>query len=83
MTDIRTVVFDVRWQPNPKILIVSLGSLAASTPYLAAILMGIIGVWITSARSLGSMIKKFETEDDPTAGASNRKSPPKLAGAAQ
>lgn len=47
-----------------KILIVSLGSLAASTPSLAAILMAIIGVWITSAKSLGGMIKKFEAEED-------------------
>lgn len=42
----------------------SLGSLAASTPYLAAILMAIIGVWITSAKSLGGMIKKFEAEEE-------------------
>ncbi|CAM9592344.1 unnamed protein product [Choristocarpus tenellus] len=50
-----------------QILIVSLGSLAASTPYLAAILMGIIALWISSANSLGGMIRKFETDDNATA----------------
>eukprot|EP00752_Nemacystus_decipiens_P006018 g5435.t1 len=47
-----------------QVLIVSLGSLSASTPYLAAILVGIIGVWITSAKSLGGMIKKFEDKEE-------------------
>ncbi|CAN0409931.1 unnamed protein product, partial [Hapterophycus canaliculatus] len=47
-----------------QVLIVSLGSLSASTPYLAAILVGIIGVWITSAKSLGGMIRKFEDKED-------------------
>ena len=42
----------------------SLGSLSASTPYLAAILVGIIGVWITSAKSLGGMIRKFEDKEE-------------------
>lgn len=42
----------------------SLGSLSASTPYLAAILVGIIGVWFTSAKSLGGMIKEFEDKEE-------------------
>lgn len=50
-----------------QVLIVSLGSLAASTPYLAAILISIIGVWLTSAKSLGKMIKKFEDKEDEEA----------------
>lgn len=53
--------------PYPKrhqVLIVSLGSLSASTPYLAAILVGIIGVWFSSAKSLGGMIKKFEDKEE-------------------
>ncbi|CAM9367466.1 unnamed protein product [Discosporangium mesarthrocarpum] len=51
-----------------QILIVSLGSLAASTPYLAAILMGVITLWITSANSLGSMIRKMEKAEESAAG---------------
>lgn len=68
------------WQ----VLIVSLGSLAASTPYLAAILMSIIAVWITSARSLGGMIRKFETDEvasSTVSPAGKTSPPPKLAGA--
>eukprot|EP00172_Hildenbrandia_rubra_P003535 Plantae.Rhodophyta-Hildenbrandia_rubra.ctg5792.p1 GENE.Plantae.Rhodophyta-Hildenbrandia_rubra.ctg5792~~Plantae.Rhodophyta-Hildenbrandia_rubra.ctg5792.p1 ORF type:complete len:663 (+),score=109.05 Plantae.Rhodophyta-Hildenbrandia_rubra.ctg5792:295-2283(+) len=49
-----------------QILIVSLGSLAASTPYLAVILFFIIGMWLVAARSLDKqfsayMIKEIET----------------------
>lgn len=53
----------------------SLGSLSASTPYLAAILVGIIGVWLSSAKSLGGMIKKFEDKDEADALAKEKKSP--------
>lgn len=59
-----------------QILIVSLGSLAASTPYLAAILMGIIGVWFTSAKSLGGMIKKYEDKEEADLLAAGKKSLP-------
>lgn len=52
------------FQTKFQVLIVSLGSLAASTPYLAAILVGIIGVWFTSAKSLGGMIKTFEDKEE-------------------
>lgn len=51
----------------------SLGSLAASTPYLAAILVGIVGVWLTSAKSLGSMIKEVEDKEDAAALAKGKK----------
>lgn len=62
-----------------QILIVSLGSLAASTPYLAAILMGIIGVWLTSAKSLGGMIKEYEDKEEADALAAGKKSlPPRV-----
>lgn len=54
----------------------SLGSLSASTPYLAAILVGIIGVWLTSAKSLGGMIKEFEDKDEADALAKSKKSAP-------
>lgn len=56
-----------------QVLIVSLGSLAASTPYLAAILVGIVGVWLTSAKSLGSMIKEVEDKEDAAALAKGKK----------
>ncbi|CAM9848695.1 unnamed protein product [Chrysoparadoxa australica] len=41
-----------------QILIVSLGSLAASTPYLAGILFAIIGMWLNAARNLAKMVKE-------------------------
>lgn len=53
----------------------SLGSLAASTPYLAGILMVIISVWLSSAKSLGKMIKKFEDKEDVDALAGEQKFP--------
>ena len=37
-----------------QILIVTFGSLAASTPYLAGILAAIIGAWIVAAKSLST-----------------------------
>ena len=43
-------------------LIVSLGSLAASTPYLAGILFVIIGVWLKAAVTLDKLIKTKEAE---------------------
>ncbi|CAN0409034.1 unnamed protein product, partial [Ascophyllum nodosum] len=58
-----------------QILIVSLGSLAASTPYLACILMAIIGVWLTSAKSLGKMIKTFEDKEEADALFDEKKTP--------
>ena len=41
-----------------QIMIFSFGSLALSTPYLAAILFAIMLVWIRSARSLNVMFKE-------------------------
>jgi ATP:ADP antiporter, AAA family len=38
--------------PAAQVLIVSCGSLAASTPFLGAILLGIVVMWILAARSL-------------------------------
>lgn len=49
-----------------QILIFSLGSLAASTPYLAVILFAIIGMWLVAARSLDKQFSEFmmkETAD--------------------
>lgn len=49
-----------------QILIFSLGSLAASTPYLAVILFAIIGMWLLAARSLDKQFSAFmlkETAD--------------------
>ena len=40
-----------------QILIFTFGSLAVSTPYLAAILFAILLVWVRSARSLNVMFK--------------------------
>ena len=42
------MAFHLRWQA----LIVGVGSLSASTPYLAIILAAIIGAWIMAAKSL-------------------------------
>lgn len=49
-----------------QILIFGLGSLAASTPYLAVILFAIIGMWIAATRSLDKQFTEFmlqETKD--------------------
>jgi AAA family ATP:ADP antiporter len=43
-------------------LIVSLGSLAASTPYLAGILFAIILLWLKAAVTLDKLIKTKEAE---------------------
>ncbi|KAG5175742.1 plastidic ATP/ADP transporter [Tribonema minus] len=45
-----------------QILIVSMGSLAASTPYLAVILFGIIAMWLKAATSLDKLIKEKDSE---------------------
>ncbi len=45
-------------------LIVSLGSLAAITPYVAAILFAIIFAWIWAARSLGKQFSSLNQEKD-------------------
>lgn len=42
-----------------QILIFSLGSLAASTPYLAVILFAIIAMWLSAARSLDKQFSSF------------------------
>lgn len=55
-----------------QILIFSLGSLAASTPYLAIILFAIIGVWLSAARSLDKQFSSFMMKE--TAAAAEAKS---------
>ena len=39
-----------------QIMIVSFGSLSASTPYLGVILLGIVLVWMSAARSLNKQV---------------------------
>jgi ATP:ADP antiporter, AAA family len=51
-----------------QLLIVSMGSLAASTPYLAAILFAIIAVWLKAATSLDKLIKVKDAEAGRTQG---------------
>lgn len=46
-----------------QILIFSLGSLAASTPYLAVILFVIIGMWLQATRSLDKQFTSFMLEE--------------------
>lgn len=46
-----------------QILIFGLGSLAASTPYLAVILFAIIGMWISATRSLDKQFTEFMLEE--------------------
>jgi AAA family ATP:ADP antiporter len=48
-------------------LIVVLGSIAAMTPYIAAILFGIIAIWIISVRGLNKMFVAKEAERAPEA----------------
>lgn len=36
-----------------------MGSLAASTPYLAMILFAVIGLWLSSARSLDKQFSEY------------------------
>jgi ATP:ADP antiporter, AAA family len=45
-------------------LIVWLGSIAAMTPYVAIILLVIIGVWMMAARSLGKQFNQLNVEKD-------------------
>mmetsp|Transcript_11847 Transcript_11847/g.24137 ORF Transcript_11847/g.24137 Transcript_11847/m.24137 type:complete len:573 (-) Transcript_11847:312-2030(-) len=47
-------------------LIFALGSLAASTPYLAVMLFVIIGMWISAARSLDKQFSDFMMEETRT-----------------
>ena len=48
-----------------QLLILSLGSLAASTPYLGALLFGIIAIWFKATRSLATRINsKLDHEAD-------------------
>ena len=39
-------------------LILSLGSLAACTPYLAAVLFGVIAMWLRAAKSLSGQFEE-------------------------
>ena len=41
-----------------QMLILSLGSLAASTPYLAGVLFVVIGAWLRAARSLSGQFEE-------------------------
>lgn len=50
-----------------QILIFSLGSLAASTPYLAVILFAIIGMWLAAARSLDKQFSSFMLKETAAA----------------
>lgn len=50
-----------------QILIFSLGSLAASTPYLAVILFAIIGVWLMAARSLDKQFSAYMLKETAAA----------------
>ena len=53
-------------------LIFGFGSLAASTPYLALILVVVVGVWIKSARSLNVMFEEAMAKDaESDAGVAN------------
>ncbi|MBI5346216.1 MAG: NTP/NDP exchange transporter [Chlamydiae bacterium] len=45
-----------------QVLIVGFGSIAAITPYLAAILFGVIAVWIIAARALNKLFIEKENE---------------------
>ena len=50
-----------------QILIFSLGSLAASTPYLAMILFAIIGMWLAAARSLDKQFSDYMMKETASA----------------
>eukprot|EP00178_Gracilaria_changii_P025295 TRINITY_DN78019_c0_g1_i1.p1 TRINITY_DN78019_c0_g1~~TRINITY_DN78019_c0_g1_i1.p1 ORF type:complete len:650 (-),score=121.41 TRINITY_DN78019_c0_g1_i1:5295-7244(-) len=54
-----------------QILIFSMGSLAASTPYLAVILFAIIGMWLAAARSLDKQFSEYMMKE--TAPAAEKK----------
>lgn len=49
-----------------QILIFSMGSLAASTPYLAVILFAIIGMWLAAAKSLDKQFSDFMMKETAT-----------------
>ena len=40
-----------------QVMIIAFGSLSASTPYLGAILLGVVLVWIKAARSLNGQVR--------------------------
>lgn len=55
-----------------QILIFSLGSLAASTPYLAVILFAVIALWLSAARSLDKQFSAFMLRETAAAAASTK-----------
>jgi ATP:ADP antiporter, AAA family len=55
-----------------QVLIVSLGSLAATTPYIAAILFGIIFAWIYAVRILNKRFLELTAQKDAEAAAAAR-----------
>jgi AAA family ATP:ADP antiporter len=59
-----------------QVLIVSLGSLAATTPYIAVILFGIIFAWIFAARNLNKRFNELTAlKDAERAAAANQTAP--------
>ncbi len=46
-------------------LLMVLGSLSASTPYVAAILMAVIAVWLNSVKSLGKLFHELTHQTEP------------------
>jgi len=50
-----------------QVLIFATGSLAASTPYLAVILVGIIGMWLVAAKSLDKQFSAFMRKETAAA----------------
>lgn len=46
-------------------LLMVLGNLSASTPYVAAILMGVIAVWMSSVKSLGKLFHDLTHQTEP------------------
>lgn len=65
-----------------QILIFSLGSLAASTPYLAGILFAIIGLWLMAARSLDKQFSAYMMKETAAAADAKTKSESETAAAA-
>ena len=48
-------------------MIIGFGSLAASTPYLGLILLGIVGMWIYAAKVSGSAQRRMQRASSPSA----------------
>lgn len=65
-----------------QILIFSLGSLAASTPYLAGILFAIIGLWLMAARSLDKQFSAYMMKETAAAADAKTKTESEAAAAA-